>query len=236
MTSHEGDEAYYRAVEELFVRRRGAAMLLSPRDWTLIGEWKDAGVPLRVVLQAIDNIFDAFERRATAGRRINSLSYCRQEVLSLHDLYRALHAAEAGRPSSAEAAAGGTAAARHLGRLARRVRAAMGGASEAGRDRLVACLARVAADLKQLRREVKSGVSDPRLLEDRLRRFDGDLLTVVGDSLPESELDALERAAELALGGTGDRMTPEARERTRRSALASLLRQAAGLPRLTLFD
>ena len=74
------------------------------------------------------------------------------------------------------------------------------------------------------------------MLEDRLRRFDGDLLTVVGDSLPESELDALERAAELALGGTGDRMTPEARERTRRSALASLLRQAAGLPRLTLFD
>jgi len=236
MTSSEGDETYYRAVEELFVRRRGAAMLLSPRDWTLIGEWKDAGVPLRVVLQAIDNIFDAFERRATAGRRINSLSYCRQEVLALHDLYRALHAAEAGRPSSAEAAAGGAAAARHLGRLARRVRAAMGGASEAGRDRLVGCLARVAAELKQLRREVKGGVQDPRLLEERLRRFDEDLLAVARGSIAASELDALERAADLALGRAGDRMTRDARERTRRTALAALLRQVAGLPRLTLFD
>jgi len=237
MTSQHEHAAYYRAVEEAFVRRRGAAMLLSPRDWSLIGEWIDLGVPLRVVLQAIDNIFDAFERRAPAGRRINSLSYCRQEVLSLHGLYQALHAAEAGRPPSADAAAaGGEAAARHLGRLARRVRAAMAGASGAGRDRLVGCLARVAAELKQLRREVKGGVLDPHLLEERLRRFDEDLLTVARGSIADSELDALERAADLALGRAGDRMTRDARERTRRTALTALLRQVAGLPRLTLFD
>ncbi len=236
MTSAQGDDEYYRAVEEAFVRRRGAAMLLSPRDWSLIGEWKDAGVPLRVVLQAIDNIFDAFERRAPAGRRINSLSYCRQEVLALHELYHVLHAAEAGRPRSADAAAGVAAAARHLGRLARSVRAAMAGASEAGRDRLVGCLARVAAELKHLRKEIKGGVSDPHLLEEGLRRFDEDLLAATRESLPESELDTLESAADLALGRAGDRMTPEARERTRRTALAALLRQAAGLPRLTLFD
>ena len=45
-------------------------MLLSPRDWSLIGEWIDIGVPLRVVLQAIDNIFDAFERRVPAGQTL----------------------------------------------------------------------------------------------------------------------------------------------------------------------
>src|SRR5205809_13693 len=48
MTSQHENAAYYRAVEEAFVRRRGAAMLLSPRDWSLIGEWIDVGVPLRV--------------------------------------------------------------------------------------------------------------------------------------------------------------------------------------------
>src|SRR4029077_10459400 len=62
MRSGEAGDEYFRAVEEEFVRRRGAAMLLSPRDWSLIGEWQEAGVPLRVVLQAINNIFDAFER------------------------------------------------------------------------------------------------------------------------------------------------------------------------------
>jgi hypothetical protein len=236
MTSNERNDTYYRAVEEEFVRRRGAAMLLSPRDWGLIGEWKDAGIPLRVVLQAIDNIFDGFERRSPAGRRINSLSYCRQEVLALHDIYRTLHAVDAGRPREGEEATGLRAAARHLGRLLRRVRASMAGASETRRDLLVACLARVASDLRLLRREIKTGVLDPQLLEERLRRFDEELLGAARASLSEAERSALEDAAGKTLGPAGDRMTPTARDGTRHALLARLLRDATALPRLTLFD
>jgi hypothetical protein len=236
MKSGEPGDPYYRAVEEEFVRRRGAAMLLSPRDWSLIGEWKEAGVPLRVVLQAIDNIFDAFERRAPRGRRINSLSYCRQEVLALDELYRTLHAVEAGRPRAPEDAAAVAAAAGHLGRLGRRVRAAMAPASQAGRDPLVASLARVAAELKGLRREIKSGVLAPHLLEERLRQFDEELLAALRASLRPEEMSPLEEAAHRALGRAAERMTREARDRTRRARLARLLRESAALPRLTLFD
>src|SRR3989454_7723003 len=99
MTPGEAADQYFGAIEEEFVRGRGAAMLLSPRDWSLIGEWKEAGVPLRVVLQGITNVFDSFAGRAPTGRRINSLSYCRQEVQVLHEIYRSLHAVEAGRPA-----------------------------------------------------------------------------------------------------------------------------------------
>lgn len=236
MTGDNPADPYYQAIEEQFVRRRGAAMLLSPRDWSLIGEWKDAGIPLRIVLQAIENVFDAFARRAPAGRRINSLSYCRQEVLVLHDLYRALHAADAGRPEATDVAHARTAAALHLGRLARRVRAALALASQAGRDALVAVLARVAAELKLMRREIKKGGLDPSGLEDRLRLFDEDLLSTARLSIPETDRASLERAADRALGAHGDRMTPEARERTRQVLLASLVRETASLPRLTLFD
>jgi len=234
MTPAAKEDEYFRAIEETFVRRRGAAMLLSPRDWALMQEWKEARVPLRLVLQAIDNIFDSFERRAPAGRRINSLSYCRQEVVALHDLYRLLHSTEAGRPGPEEGA--GEAAGRHLGRLSRRVRASMGAASAAGRDGLVACLARVGAELKRLRREIKEGAADPRRLEDRLRELDSDLLASAEGSLSPEDLATLRQDAERALGPAGDRMTPAARERTRGTALAALVRHAAGLPRLTLFD
>jgi len=233
MTRAETDE-YFRAIEEAFVRRRGAAMLLSPRDWALIGEWREAGIPLRLVLQAIDNVFDAFDRRAPSGRRINSLSYCRQEVVALGDLYRILHAAEAGRPEGTEDV--GAAARKHLVRLARRVREGMTAASAAGRDRLVASLATVAAELKRLRREIKEGSADPRRLEERLRAFDDELLAAAGESLGAEELADLEAAAERALGAAGERMTAAARERTRRSAVAALVRQRTALPRLTLFD
>ena len=236
MKPGEAGDAYYRAVEEEFVRRRGAAMLLSPRDWSLIGEWKEAGVPLRVVLQAINNIFDAFERRAPAGRKINSLSYCKQEVLALHDLYRTLRAVEAGRPQGPDEAAGRSAAVRHLGRLARQIRVSMAGASEARRDRLVASLARVGAELKHVRKEIRNGLLEPRALEDRLRALDEDLLEAVRDSLPAAEVASLEERAARTLGPAGGKMNPEARERTRLAHEARLLREAAGLPRLTLFD
>ena len=154
MSPGEAADEYYSAIEEQFVRRRGAAMLLSPRDWALIGEWKEAGVRLQVVLQGIDNVFDSFERRGPAGRRINSLSYCRQEVRMLHEIYLSLHAVEAGRPSPGGTDVTGAAAmARHVGRLHRRVRLSMAAASLARRDLLVGRLALIAAELKRLRQE-----------------------------------------------------------------------------------
>jgi hypothetical protein len=234
MISEDHEDPYFRAVEEEFVRRRGAALLLSPRDWALIGEWKEAGVPLRVVLQGIGNVFDAFERRAPAGRRINSLSYCRQEVVSLNDLYHVLHAAEAGRPDpSADPAA---AVGRHLNRLARQVRAAMIAASRTGRDALVGPLAGVAAEMKRLRVEVKEGRVDPRGLEDRLRRLDEEILSAARASMPRDDLKALEAEIDRDLGPAALRMTSEAGERTRKALLARRLRSWAVLPRLTLFD
>lgn len=237
MNPDEAGDEYYRAIEEEFVRRRGAVMLLSPRDWGLIGEWKEAGIPLRVVLQGIHNIFDAFEPRAPKGRRINSLSYCRQEILALHDLYRTLHAAEAGRPAAAgQDAAGNAAVTRHVGRLYRGVRGALAAASQAGRDSLVGCLARVAAELKRLRKEIKGGAFDPQGLEEQLRGFDGEMLAAAKASLQPETLARIEAEAGRALGPAAGRMTPEARDGTRRTHLARLIRDACALPRLTLFD
>ncbi len=237
MTPGKAADEYYGAIEEEFVRRRGATMLLSPRDWTLIGEWKEAGVPLRVVLQGIKNVFDSFEARAPTGRRINSLSYCRQEVQVLHEIYRSLHAVEAGRPAPGGTNAVGAAAmARHLGRLHRRVRLAMAAASLARRDPLVAGLAQIGAEMKRLRKAIKDGGFDPIGLEDRLRRFDDEMLEAARVSLEPGALAGLEAAAGEALGAAAGRMTPEAREVTRKARLARLLRDLCGLPRLTLFD
>src|SRR2546425_8003614 len=166
-----------------------------------------------------------------------SLSYCRQEVLALHEIYRTLHAIEVGRPAPGRPdAAGSAAVARHIGRLHRRVRLSMAAASGAGHDLLVGCLARIAAELNWLRREIKGGAFDPQGFEDRLRRFDDEMLTTARGSLPPGSLARIEAAAEGALGAAAERMTPEAREGTRKARLARLLRETCALPRLTLFD
>lgn len=65
------------------MRRRGRNLLLSPLDWALIEAWKERGVPLFIVLRAIEMVFDQVQARdevAVRKRPIKSLLYCRDEV------------------------------------------------------------------------------------------------------------------------------------------------------------
>ena len=74
---------YYTEIEEHFQRRRGALLMLSTLDWSLIAAWQQAGFPLAAVLAGIDATFDKYAARQAKGRlrRINGLAYCAQEVL-----------------------------------------------------------------------------------------------------------------------------------------------------------
>lgn len=73
---------YFTEIEERYLQRRGGGLLLSTLDWALIETWKDAGIPLEAVLRGIDDAFDRYDQRPSKTRKINSLAYCSQAVLS----------------------------------------------------------------------------------------------------------------------------------------------------------
>ena len=73
---------YFSEIEEHFQRRRGSILICSPLDWALMEVWKEAGIPLEAVLRGIDAAFDKYDRRTKKTRKVNSLAYCQQEVLS----------------------------------------------------------------------------------------------------------------------------------------------------------
>lgn len=73
---------YFTEIEEHYQRRRGTGLLLSTLDWALIETWKQANIPLEAVLRGIDAAFDAYERRPSKTKKINSLAYCSQAVLT----------------------------------------------------------------------------------------------------------------------------------------------------------
>jgi hypothetical protein len=73
---------YFTEIEDQFLRRRGGGLLLSTLDWALIETWKDAGIPLEAVLRGIDAAFDAYDQRPSKTKKVNSLAYCSQLVLS----------------------------------------------------------------------------------------------------------------------------------------------------------
>src|SRR6185369_5809960 len=74
-------QAYFRAVEEHFIRRRGRPLLLSPADVRRVGEWHAAGIPLATVVEGIDIHFDRMERRGRAPRRAVTLAFVDDDVL-----------------------------------------------------------------------------------------------------------------------------------------------------------
>jgi hypothetical protein len=80
---------YFLEIEARFAERRGTPFLLSAKDWALMKKWADDGIPLPVVIEAIDAVFD---KAAERKKIVNSLSYCRHAVKELWDERKELQA------------------------------------------------------------------------------------------------------------------------------------------------
>ena len=70
---------YFTEIEETFIRRRARNLFLSPIDWALMETWQEKGIPLHVVVRAIEQVFDNFEKNPSP-RTIKGLMFCREEV------------------------------------------------------------------------------------------------------------------------------------------------------------
>jgi hypothetical protein len=99
---------YFTEIEDRFLRRRGGGLLLSTLDWALIEIWKDAGIPLEAVLRGIDEAFDRYDQRPSKTKKVNSLAYCSQLVLSAAEDMKeaAVGAADGGSAVPAKSGAG----------------------------------------------------------------------------------------------------------------------------------
>jgi hypothetical protein len=79
LEGEDSDHAYFQAIEEIFVRLRGAPLLLSPADWQVGSRWHREGVPLDLVGRVLEEVFAKRKERGTKGK-INSLRYCAPAV------------------------------------------------------------------------------------------------------------------------------------------------------------
>jgi hypothetical protein len=78
---------YFTEIEALFARRRGTPFVVNAKDWALMKKWSEDGIPLAVVLEAIESVFDKFDAKS---RTVNGLSFCRHAVKELWDDRRML--------------------------------------------------------------------------------------------------------------------------------------------------
>src|SRR5712671_3603320 len=54
-------ETYFQEIEAHFALRRGTPFILNAKDWALMKKWYEDGLPLPVVIEAIDAVFEKNE-------------------------------------------------------------------------------------------------------------------------------------------------------------------------------
>jgi len=241
---------YFTEVEEEFVRRRGKHMLISTLDWALVESWKDAGIPLHIVLRAINEAFDGYDARAQKYRKVNSIFYCQQQVEASFAEYRLAQVggeASLGQPVSDKTSDAALPPTKEeafpkdvlFGFLARcddELRAAGMHASTSGRAELENAVERARARMKEIIAEIAGpGRVDAEDLERDLDGIDRMILDAARENLGEEELRKLRAEAEAHLRSYRKKMDKAIYEQTVQNFISRRLREISNIPRMSLF-
>jgi len=219
MNETEEDRAYYGAAEAAFIARRGTPFLLSPKDFALLKEWRALGIPIEAVEAGLDEAFTRREERGATGR-VNSLSYCRDAILSAWER-RAETAVGRGTGRAGESADVGAALAALSERLEAVARV---------HPSLTAPIESAHRSLDRLARSGKTAGE----IEASLARLDRRISNEIGEALPEDRRRRLDESVEKLLAKARVKMDRDTEEKTRRALTRRTLREEVGLPRLTL--
>jgi hypothetical protein len=249
---------YFTEIEDAFIRRRGRHLLLSPMDWALMTTWKEMGVPLHVALRGIEKSFDSYESKPRK-RTVKSLFYCQEEVEAQFaewlESQTGAHAKGDGVGGATPAEDGAVDAAgekieetgrglpfprvviaAHLADCREGLARALGKRSAAGTDALTEALARASARLDELAEDFERAARpDAELLEGSLTDLESLIDRALRSTLSGVEAETARAAAAEQLRPYKARMERATYEQTLDNLLAKSLREAVGVPRLSLF-
>jgi hypothetical protein len=227
---------YFTEIEEHFQRRRGGILLASTLDWALIETWKDAGIPLEAVLRGIDAAFERYEKRPSK-RKVNSLAYCAQEVLSAAEEMKeaAVGASRTDDRGESPAVFQASEIAAFSRRNADRIAAAI--LPEEKGFSAQALARETAATLRQLAADLESKPTLPPLedLERRLTVLEEKLFAGLQASASDDEMVAVRAEADHAMAPYRRKMPAAQIDQLQRQYVHQRLMEKYGVPRLSLF-
>ena len=212
---------YFTEIEDRFQRRRGSLLMLSTLDWALIETWREAGLPLEVVLRGIDAAFDKHEaqklRVKGRQRKVNGLAWAAQAVLAAAE--EMIEASTGARPVKVERESGfeEERVAVYLEGNAGRVEGAVG-------DRL-----------RELAGAVRAGGMGMEELDRVLGVLEEKMVAGVLAGAGEEELVRLREQAAGELAPYRGKMGAVQIRQVEQQFLTKRLLEARGLPRLSLF-
>ena len=224
---------YFTEIEERFLKRRGGGLLLSTLDWALIETWKDSGIPLAAAMRGIDAAFDRYEQRPSKSKKINSLAYCSQEVLSAAEDMKEAAVGTGGDTPPQPATGTGfepEAVSAFLLKNAKELEGAKVG------PRLQPFLAETARTLRQLA-ENAAAKPTTRLedLERRLTVLEEKIFAMLLTSTPDDEIVQVRTEADRELAPYRRKMSAPQIDQLQKQYIHKRLMEKYRLPRLSLF-
>ena len=228
---------YFSEIEELFVRRRGRNLLLSPLDWALIETWQEREVPLHIVLRGIERVFDCVDKQPARKRTVKSLLYCKEEIEAQYSEWLETQVGKNGNGKAENPDSqvknnvdnksnlfDDETITAHLENVWLEIESA----KKKAVGNLRETLEKVYADLSKLRQQSVAVEN----LEESLEKMDA----LLDKSLLEnSETERLKNEIEKQIASYKTKMEREVYERTFDLMLLKRLRETAEIPRLSLF-
>jgi len=217
---------YYTEIEDAFIRRRGKHLLLSPIDWALIEAWQERGIPLHIVLRAIESVFDVFDKQPAGTRSIKSLFYCREEVEIQHSEWLRSQTGIGGAEAAEETQEFDVELVR------RHIAASIEKLQQVAAVPLAEDIGRAVARLEQLSRDL---TDDASVADATLSDIEQLLERSMLSNWDKVHLKHLEKLTADELRQYKAEMGSEAYKNTFELMLLKRLREEAGIPRLGLY-
>ena len=209
-------------------------------DWALIESWKERGVPLHVVLRAIEHAFDSYEAKKRK-RSVKTLLYCQEEVeaqyaewlesrVGSHDEAQNERDEDAKTPFPRDVVLG------HLARSREELTELAGARRQTSADDFCEALTRATALLEELENDYAAAVKpDARKLEDSLTGVERMLDETIRKTVSDDDLKSISAEIDEQLKPYKRHMDNAAYAETRENLLRKRLRELVGVPRLSLF-
>ena len=216
---------YFTEIEETFVRRRGKHLLLSPIDWAMIEGWQQRGIPLHIVIRAIEGVFDGYDKNP-GPRSIKGLLYCREEVEAQFQEWTAMQAGK-GAAGSNDGSPEFSAE-----RIVEHIDTVIEQLDQSQNQELREDIDRAISRLKQLAIDYSNDIETAdHALSDIESFLEHALLT----RIDPVRLTSIETEIASQLRPYKSQMEPEAYNQTFRVMKLKRLRDEEGIPRLSLF-
>jgi predicted ribosome quality control (RQC) complex YloA/Tae2 family protein len=207
---------YFTEIEEHFRRARGSGLfLISPLDWALIENWKNADIPLEAVLKGIDDAFEKWRSRKNKRRQVNSVAYCTQAVLEAAKR-------TSSRPQTAAAPFADEEVRGYLNK------AAAAYLAHAATREIAASLQAISNDLAQQTKNLED-------LERRLNTLEEKAVALIRSSQSDEDLYAIRAELDQELKPYRGQMSADQISMLERRYLDTAILDRAKLPRLSLF-